>query len=87
MYRPKKRKYVRRAVVSSSLALVAITGLGVTILSQGGATSTALKVNPTATIASTPTTSKGVVSTASLSVPRYHIVGARHDDSQRSGDD
>lgn len=86
MYRPKKRKFLRRAAVTSTLALVAVTGLGVTLLSQGGATST----NPPAatTAANTANTATlSPVSTATISVPKFHVVGTRHDDSQHSGDD
>lgn len=83
MYRPKKRQWVRRAAVSSALGLVAVTGLGVTLISQSGATSTALKVAKT-TSAATSTTSSA---TPTLSIsPKYHVVGGHHDDSHRSSD-
>ncbi len=83
MYRPKKRQWVRRAAVSSALGLVAVSGLGVALISQSGATSTALRAAKT-TSAPTPTASSP---TSPLSIaPKYHVVGRFHDDSQRASD-
>ncbi|NNN09390.1 MAG: hypothetical protein HKL85_09395 [Acidimicrobiaceae bacterium] len=86
MYRPKKRQLVRRVAVTSSLALVGLTGLGVTFLSQSGATSSALNAANTATTAVVASTTKGATTTLTIAAPKYHIVGGYHDDSRHSGD-
>ena len=89
MYRPKKRQLARRVAVTSSLALVGLTGLGVTFLSQSGATSTALNAANTTTAATTAvvaSTTKGAATTLTIAAPKFHIVGGYHDDSRHSGD-
>ena len=85
MYRPKKKQFVRRAAVTSSLALVAVTGLGVTLMSQSGASSTALKAQKATTAAATSTT-KTAGTTLTIAGSKYHIVGGHHDDAHRSVD-
>jgi hypothetical protein len=84
MYRPKKRKLVRRASAASVVALVAAAGLGATFISQSGATSTALKFEKAATASHGSTDSS--VSTKTTTVPKYHLVTTHHDDGGRSSD-
>lgn len=82
MYRPKKRMLVRRVSAASVVAVVAAAGLGITFISQSGATTSALKTTDdavTKTTSSTPTTKS--------TTPKYHVVGLTyHDDSKSSGD-
>ena len=84
MYRPKKRKLVRRASVASVVALVAAAGLGATFISQSGATSSALKFEKAAP-ASTESTTSGAT-TKTTTTPKYHVVTTRHDDGGSSSD-
>jgi hypothetical protein len=84
MYRPKKRKLVRRASVASVVALVAAAGLGVTLISQSGATSTALKFEKAATASSESTSSRETTKTTAT--PKYHLVSTRHEDGAGSSD-
>lgn len=86
MYRPKKRQLVRRATAASAVALVAVAGIGITLISQSGAVTSALKAQKAA-VATTSSTTKSAASTATLTIPKYHIISTRHDDSHRSGDD
>jgi hypothetical protein len=85
MYRPKKRKLVRRASVASVVALVAAAGLGATLISQSGATSTALKFEKAAPV-STESTASGAT-TRTTTTPKYHLVTTRHDDDGSSSND
>ena len=80
MYRPTKRKLVRRASTASAVALFAIAGLGLTAIAQSGAVTSALKSEKAAV--TTKSTTKVTTPT-----PKYHIVSSRyHDDSHQSGD-
>lgn len=80
MYRTTKRKLVRRASTASAVALFAIAGLGVTVIAQSGALTSALKTGKTAV---TTKSSTKVTTTT----PKYHIVSSRfHDDSNQSRD-
>jgi len=87
MYRPRKRKFVRRISAASVVAVGAAVGLGFTILSQSGATNSAIstsgEVTATAKPATTSTSTSGATTT-----PGYHIVGltSHHDDGGSSGD-
>jgi hypothetical protein len=78
MYRPKKRKLVRRASVASVVALFAAAGMGVTLISQSGATSTALKFEKAATASTESTSSRATTKTTTT--PKYHLVTTRHED-------
>jgi hypothetical protein len=78
MYRPKKRKLVRRVSAASAVAVVTAAGLGVTFMVQSGATTTAVGTTKNTAAATT---------TAKTTTPTYHIVGLKHhDDSRSSGD-
>lgn len=82
MYRPKKRKLVRRMSAASAVAVVAATSLGITFIAQSGATTTAIGTAKDSAVAATAKTA-----TAKTTTPVYHIVGLKHhDDSRSSGD-
>lgn len=87
MYRPKKRKFVRRISAASVVAVGAAVGLGFTILSQGGATNSAIsKSGEVTATAKTAAVSNPMASTATT--PVYHIVGlTSHPDDGGSGGD
>lgn len=67
MYRPQKRKLVRRLSTVSAVALVAIAGAGITWISQGGAATPAPNVEKSA-VDNAPT----AATTASNA--KYHLV-------------
>jgi hypothetical protein len=74
MYRPHKRKLVRRAATGAFVAVLATAGLGVTLLHQTGA-SLALR----ASLKKDATT---VTTAEETSVrPLYHLVGVQEYDS------
>jgi len=81
MYRPTKRKLVRRVSLASAVGAMAVTGLGLALIGQSGAT-TALKVERS-TSAAVSTTAKGPSSTLTIS-PKYHVVSTRHHDDGAS---
>jgi hypothetical protein len=87
MYRPKKRKYVRRISAASVVAVGAAVGLGVTMLSQSGATNSALSTSGEVT-ATAKTAAVSSASASGATTPVYHIVGLKshHDDGAASGD-
>lgn len=72
MYRPTKKKLIRRVSVASVVAVLAGAGFAATFFSQGAPTNSALR----------PTTKKDAsVSTSSVttSSAKYHLVGATRD--------
>jgi hypothetical protein len=77
MYRPKKRKLVRRVSAASVVAALAATGLGVTLLSQSGATTSNL-ASPSTQSAATSSANTGATTS------KLYVV-VRHDDSTREG--
>ena len=82
MYRPKKRKLVRRVSAASVVAVVAAAGYGITFIAQSGATTTAISTTKDSTATTTAKTA-----TSKSTTPTYHIVGLKHhDDSRSSGD-
>ena len=58
MYRPTKRKLVRRVSVASVVAVLAAVGLGITVINQSGGLNSAIKL-PTATVATSSGTTSG----------------------------
>lgn len=74
MYRPKKRKFVRRVSAASVVAVGAAVGLGFTILSQSGATNSAISKSGVVT-ATAKTAAVSSTSSSSSTAPAYHIVG------------
>ena len=87
MYRPKKRKFVRRVSAASVVAVAAAVGLGFTILSQGGATNSAISKSGEVT-ATAKTAAVSNTTASSATTPVYHIVGltSLHDGGS-GGDD
>ena len=83
MYRPRKRKFVRRISAASVVAVGAAVGLGFTILSQSGATNSAISTSGEVTA-----TAKTAATSSATTTPVYHIVGltSHHDDGGSSGD-
>jgi hypothetical protein len=72
MYRPKKRKLVRRVSAASMVAVVAAVGLGITIVNQSGAVNSAFKV-----------TEKGettAATTSTAATAKYHVVSTTSSD-------
>ena len=82
MYRPRKRKFVRRISAVSVVAVGAAVGLGFTILNQSGATNSAVSTSGEV-IATASSTTSGTTTT-----PVYHVVGLKShpDDGGSSGD-
>ena len=58
MYRPTKRKLVRRVSVASVVAVLAAVGLGITVINQSGGLNSAIKL-PNATVATSSGTTSG----------------------------
>ncbi|MBW4030399.1 MAG: hypothetical protein HIU57_06935 [Acidobacteria bacterium] len=87
MYRPKKRKLVRGVSAASVVAVGAAVGLGITILHQTGATTSAIATSGEVT--ATTTTPAPNPSASTAVTPTYHIVGLarHHDDANSSPDD
>jgi hypothetical protein len=84
MYRPTKRKLVRRVSAASIVAVLAAAGVGITFIAQSGATTTAIgAVKDAAENATTATTT----TKSTTATTKYHVVGAsRHNDSRSSDD-
>jgi hypothetical protein len=87
MYRPKKRKYVRRISAASVVAVGAAVGLGLTILNQSGASNSAISTSGEVT-ATAKTVAVSGTSANAATTPVYHIVGLKShpDDGGASGD-
>lgn len=85
MYRPRKRKFVRRISAASVVAVGAAVGLGFTILSQSGTTNSAISTSGEVTATAKPATAS---TSSATTTPVYHIVGltSHHDDGGSSGD-
>ncbi len=86
MYRPKKKQLVRRLSVTSVLVLTGATGLGVALLNQGGAASSALTSAPSAPASTTKVATASSLSAATISTPAFHIVSTGHDDAGHESD-
>ena len=87
MYRPTKRKFVRRVSAASVVAVAAAVGVGFTILSQSGASNSAI-VKPGEVTATTGAASSTSSTSSAGTTPLYHIVGLKshHDDGGTGGD-
>jgi hypothetical protein len=73
MYRPKKRKLVRRVSAASMVAVVAAVGLGITIVNQSGAANSALKVT-------TEKADTTAAATSTAATAKYHVVSTSSSD-------
>ena len=73
MYRPKKRKLVRRVSAASVVAVVAAVGLGITFVNQSGAANSALKVT-------TEKADTTVAATSAATTAKYHVVSTTSSD-------
>lgn len=83
MYRPQKRKFVRRVSAASMVAVVAAGGLAITLFNQTH--------GQTSAVVSTPVTSPTAASAsvAHSSTPpsaKYRLVSTSHDDGPSSED-
>jgi hypothetical protein len=83
MYRPKKRKIVRRVSAASVVAVVAAVGLGITFINQSDAVSVTGKIAVQEVGAAAHAST-----TASAKSAKYHLTtSGRHDtDSTASSD-
>jgi hypothetical protein len=79
MYRPKKKKIVRRVSVASVVAVLSAVGLGVALFGQGGGANSAAG---TPARASTTTSAHGSSGTSSSA--KYHLVSRTLEDAHSS---
>jgi anti-sigma-K factor RskA len=73
VYRPKKRKLVRRVSAASVVAVVAAVGLGITFVNQSGAANSAHKVT-------TEKADTTVAATSAATTAKYHVVSTTSSD-------
>ncbi len=85
MYRPTKRKLVRRVSVASVVAVMSAAGLGIAFVAQSGATTSAL-AGSKSTTTSAATTSASTKSATKSVTPHYRIVVTHHDDHGSTDD-
>ncbi|HEY5302699.1 MAG TPA: hypothetical protein VIJ86_01430 [Acidimicrobiales bacterium] len=69
MYRPTKKKMIRRVSVASVVAVLAGAGFAATVFSQGGTTNSASR-------STTQKDAPASTSSATTSSAKYHLVGA-----------
>ena len=77
MYRPQKRKLVRRLSTASLVAVVAAAGVGVVLATQSGATTGALRSGTATTANATSATGATTKSAAAT----YFVVDRRDSDA------